>query len=476
MTDEKRKKLETRTKAGPSNTYSKIRFIGYAIPTTPAGLISIGDPNGPGAVAGSYLANSDFATDISKRIAIMENAVLVAKQRLPVGETDVINVFMAPEFYFHGQEGPYIYSDPSQDPVDVLKQQLAEKFNASDYPNWMFICGSAITTLLKNVKQVYNSNSVKTRNNVVKSLSKQWLASFGPLKGVIFDMLVNFIKNCHSYPNCEVRNRSVIVSNIPIRTPQVDNPTNLMTTEKYFVSNEDFLLYEVTGKPVITEQMTAYPPIDLSSGDAKQSAFDQYAIFRQDNIDPNNPIATTVTDYGVEICLDHSDVRLRRNIDNEPRVIGGIHVQLIPSCGMQISLPSVATDSNGLVFNCDGQYPLMNGIASGQDVINGVNCLFANYCFTKKVKSKKDKKGKKNKPIKYGAHSQLARVLVPASGGDPNAKGSSNATFATLDAGNISVVPVDKAAAKRLDLKSYFAGGAGEVHIYGLNDPFTLYP
>ena len=54
------------------NTYSKIRFIGYAIPTTPARLISIGNPNGPGAVAGTNLANTDVQTDITDRIAILK--------------------------------------------------------------------------------------------------------------------------------------------------------------------------------------------------------------------------------------------------------------------------------------------------------------------------------------------------------------------------------------------------------------------
>ncbi len=440
-----------------NNTYNRIRFIGYAIPTTPANLIPIGNPNGPGAVAGTYLANSDIQTDLSNRISILKNAVDIAKDQLPTTETDVINVFVAPEFYYHGTEGPYVYSDPSEDPIDVLQQQLAETFNATDYPNWTFICGSAITTILKNSSRILSSNSVSVRNSVVQNLSEQWLTSFGPLKSVIFDMLVNFIKNCHSYPNCEVRNRVVIVSNIPIRTPEVDNPTNLMTTEKYYVSNEDFLLYDVTGKQVITEQMTAYPPIDLSAGDAKQSAFDQYAIFRQNDIDSNNPIGTTVTDYGVEICLDHSDTRLRRNIDNEPEVIGGIHVQLIPSCGMQISLPSVATDRNGLIFNCDGQYAL-NTTPSGQGVINNVDCLYANYI--------------DENNSNYAAHSQLARVKEPATGGDPNASGSTNASFETLDASNITVVPVPASA----NLNEYFAGGPGQIHIYGLNDPFILYP
>ena len=444
-----------------SDLFSKIRFIGYAIPTTPAQLVSIGNPNGPGAVAGTYLANSDIDTDMDNRISILKNAVDTAKNQLPDDEKEVINVFVAPEFYYHGPEGPYIYSDSSQDPVVKLCPKLAAKFNKIDYPNWTFICGSVITAMLKKNDTVFDSNSVKTRNSVVQNLSEQWLASFGPLKGVIFDMLVNFIKNCHSYPNCEVRNRAVIVSNIPIRAPEKDDPTNLMTTEKYYVSNEDLILYDVTGKQVVTEQMTAYPTIDLSGGDEKQSAFDKYAIFRQNEIEPIDPRNTTaadyaVTDYGVEICLDHSDTRLRRNIDNEPS-IGGVHVQLIPSCGMQISLPSVAADRNGFVFNCDGQYSL-NSISKGQGVINDVNCLYANY--TNETNDN------------YAAHSQLARVKNQATGDDPNASGSTNATLIALDETDITVIPVTAPA----NLNDYFAGGPGQVHIYGLNNPFVLYP
>jgi hypothetical protein len=440
-----------------SDTYKKIRFIGYAIPTTPAELIPIGNPNGPGAVAGTYLADPDTETDISNRISILKNAVDTAKAKLPVTETDVINVFVAPEFYYHGTQGPYIYSDPSEDPVAALQQQLAETFNAADYPDWTFICGSVITAMLKDLDTVFESSSTKTRNSVVQNLSQQWLTSFGPLKDVIFDMLVNFIKNCHSYPNCVVRNRVVIVSNISIRSPELDNPTNLMTSEKYYVSNEDFLLYDVNGKQAVTEQMITYQPIDLSAGDVKQNAFDEYAIFRQNGIDPDNPVSNTVTDYGVEICLDHNDTRLRRNIDNNPEVIAGIHVQLIPSCGMQISLPSVAADRNGLVFNCDGQFSL-NTAPMGQGVIKEVDCLYANYI--------------NENNSSYAAHSQLARVKEPATGSDPNAQGSTNATFETLDVENVTVVQV--IAPDNLD--DYFAGGPGQVHIYGLDDPFTLYP
>lgn len=435
-----------------SSSFSKIRMIGYAIPTTPGGLVSIGDPNGPGAVAGYYLGSDDFNTDISARVAILKAAVDTAKSQLPTSESGVINLFVAPEFYFHGTSGPYIYDSEANDPVVAISQLLESTFNATDYPNWMLVCGSVVTTMTRDIERVFTSQSAMSRNNVVAALAKEWQESFGPLKSVLFDMLVNFIKVCHSYPNCEVRNRSIIINNMGINPPQGTDVTNLMTTEKYYVSNEDFLLYDTSASQrAVTEQMTAYPVIDISAGDAKQGAFDQYAIFRQGISIPN----AAAMDYGVEICLDHSDTRLRQNIDNEPMPIVAPHVQIIPSCGMQISAPSVAVDANGFVFNCDGQYAL-NSSASGQAVLNDVDALYANYT-----------------QGSYAAHTQLASVATQASGRDPNAPTSTNATYHTLDPAQITVLAPSNTPS---DLGDYYAGGAGQIHIYGLEQPFTLYP
>lgn len=440
-----------------SKTYRRIRFIGYVLPTTPADLVPIGNPSTPGmAVAGNYLADDDVETDIRQRIAILKNAVDTARDRLPPDEADVINVFVAPEFFYHGPRGPYIYRHPAEDPVVALRKQLAETFAPADYPNWTFLCGTAVTTRVDAIETVLDSDPVRTRNSVVENLARQWEAAFGPLKNVIYDMLINFIQNCHAYPSCEVRNRVVIVSNIPVQTPDAGEPTRLMTSEKYYVSNEDFLLYETSGKRVITEQMTAYPFIDLSAGDAKRSDFDEYAIFRQNGIDTGHGSGQAFMDYGVEICLDHSDTRLRRNIDNEPESIDGIHVQLIPSCGMQIMLPNVAAARHGFVFNCDGQSALGDA-PRGRAVIDGVNCLYASYVDVSQPK--------------YAAHSQLARVAEPAKGGDPNAPQATNATFETLNPDDITVLPVEALAS----LDCHFAGGPGEVHIYGLGEPYELF-
>lgn len=444
-----------------TSNYSTIRFIGYTIPTTPANMVAIGNPNGPGAVAGTYLGNADLATDIAARIAVLKNAVDAAKSQLPQNEApdSVINLFMAPEFFFHGLQGPYVFDTKGNDPVVAMLQELASVFSAADYPNWTFVFGSAITAKVDSIEKIYAANSTTVRNAVVEALSKQWLAAYGPLNGVIFDMLVNFIKNCHAYPSLEVRNRALIISNIPLDTPLAALNTNNMTSEKYYVSNEDFLLYEVSGNPnVVTEQMTTYPYIDLSNGDIKKTAYDKHAIFRQNYGNGNFP---NYMDFGIEVCLDHSDVRLRRNIDNEPFPAPGnaVHIHLIPSCGMQISQPSVAADTNGFVFNCDGQYALDSSIGQAQQgTLNSVTCIYANYVDADNSN--------------YAGHTQLARVQTPAQGGDPNRSTSSNASFQTLNATDITIVPV--AAVPNLD--QYFAGGPGQVHIYGLEAPYTLYP
>jgi hypothetical protein len=444
-----------------SQRYSKIRFIGYAIPTTPANMVAIGNPNGPGAVAGTYLGLTDFQADVRARIAVLKNAAEVARAALPPGEApgSVLNLFVAPEFYFHGTQGPYLYGHDDPDPADFILDELRQAFPASDFPDWTLVCGSAITSRVQDIGAILASNSTQVRNAVVQSLSEQWLAAFGPLNGVVFDMLVNFIKNCHGYPCMEVRNRAMIVSNVALDTPTHSLGADRMTCEKYFVSNEDFILYDTTGrKDVVTEQMTAYPFIDLSHGDLKATAKDKYAIFRQ-NYGPEN--FPQYVDFGVEICLDHSDVRLRRNIDHEPwpQPVDALHVQIIPSCGMQIAAPSVAADAMGFVFNCDGQYALdaTNGTASA-GLQSGVQCVYANYIDS-------------TNPA-YAGHTQLARVQQPAVGGDPNRSGSNNASFQTLETDGMAVLPVPVIP----ELAQCFAGGQGAVHVYGLQLPYSLYP
>ncbi|MDW5290097.1 hypothetical protein [Formosa sp. PL04] len=436
--------------------YNKIRFIGYAVPTTPADVVDIGNPNGPGAVAGYYLANTNIHADIDARIAIMKNAIELAASKLPASDGTTLNLFVAPEFYFHGVHGPYIYTDKSNDPVTYLKQQLESSFNNETYKDWTFVFGSCITTLVKDIDSVLASESALTKNSIVENLSKNWLDSYGPLKGVILDMLINFIKNSHGYPNCEVRNRSVIISHAQVTTPDKTVSANAMITEKYYCSNEDYLLYSTNGSKVVTEQMVAYPIIDLSTGDAKHAVDDMYAIFNQ------NGTAGT-TQMAVEICLDHADVRLRKNTDNLSDSVTSINVQIMPSCGMQIIGESIAAGANGFVFNCDGQY-FLNGNATGAEAIKMVNSVYANYS---------NHETYNGRAISYGAHTQFAQVLAGPIKGNPISSGASNAvTKKQTSTDCLKVYPVT--VPEHLNFSDYFAGGPGEIHIYGSEIPFDL--
>lgn len=223
----------------------------------------------------------------------------------------------------------------------------------------------------------------------------------------------------------------------------------------------------MNGKNVVTEQMVTYRSIDLTAGDLKRHPRDRHSVFRLNHGGGQAP----PVDAAVEVCLDHRDVRLRRNLDHHPfpdRARDALHLQLVPSCGMQLKADGVAVDEGGWAFNVDGQYALAGAAASNASsadggsasapapqpqsgVLNGVACVFADH-----VSAAAEG---------YAGHTQLARVQQRAVGQHAHAKGSRDATFwaDVLDPARVRVVPV--APVKGLDV--CFAGGPGALHIYG---------
>lgn len=433
------------------SVYSKARFIGFAIPTTPSSIVAIGDVDGSGAVAGTYPAKADPVKDMAARLDVMQSAVDAAfgKLNAATGDDSVLNVFVAPEFYWHSDIGPYVYGPGENDPAELLLTELQERFTPQKYPNTLFIFGTVISAHIEDLQAVLNDSSVIERNKVTKAIAEGWVNSTGAIQGALFDMMVNFVKLGHSYPKVEVRNRALVVGPKELRGVTGELASSSLTTEKYFVSNEDFLLWDVTGKPVITEQMVAYPQLDLSGGDLKQSPTDPKAIFDIEN-------GPTV---GVEICLDHSDHRLRRSAARSPwpSAAEGIGLHLIPSCGMQLHPASVAAKAGGLAFNCDGLYGL-DGAQSAtvlRGEVAGVECVHVSYI--------------DGDNTTYGAHSQLSRVVTGPVGGDSAKPGAKNATF-TVPEVDVTVVEVPRTA----EVQEVFAGGPGAIHIYGLAQPLDI--
>lgn len=424
--------------------YSKVRFVGFAIPTTPSSIIGVGDVDGSGAVAGTYPAFEDPTKDIEARLDVMGAAVDAAFSKLP--KDDVLNVFVAPEFYWHSDIGPYVYGENGTDPAEQILELLQERFPKEKYPNTLFVFGTVISAQVDNLEHILNDSSVVERNRVVQTLGEAWVNSTGAIQDALFDMLVNFVKLGHAYPKVEVRNRALIVGSDLLQGVTGSLSANAITTEKYFASNEDFLLWDVTGKPVVTEQTVAYPQLDLSGGDLKQNSGDPKAIF---NIEDGPTL-------GVEICLDHSDHRLRRSaaLSPWPAAADGVQLHVIPSCGMQLHPASVAAKSGGLAFNCDGLYGLgEDGPTTG--VVGGVASVQTTYT--------------DGEDVTYGAHTQLARVVEGPVGADSAQPGAANATFSVPDV-DVVVVPVARTA----EVDQVFAGGPGEIHIYGIKQPLEI--
>ncbi len=433
-----------------TNNYSSIRFVGYAIPTGPKAK------NGT-VGTGTYLGDANREIDMQARILILKNAVDTAQLQLPEskGDHSVLNVFVAPEFYFHGVLGPYIYQDEEHDPLPVLLAQLKSTFNSSDYPNWTFIFGTLVSAKVANIENVFKSQSVQARNAIVASYAQQLENASGATYDLLFNSLRDFINICQDAPNIVVRDRAIIVSTVPLDLLGKEVSVATMTSEKYYLSQEDFLLCNADPSvSVVTEQMVGYPRIDLSNGDIKKSAFDSYAIFRQ-NYGVNNFPA--YVDFAVEVCLDHDDGRLRNNLGLEPfpNPYDGIHYQLIPSYGSLIMRENVVADKVGFVFNCDGQTTLDGTTGPQQGDLYGVQSVYANYSCGS-----------------YAAHSQLARVLTPAVGNDPN---KDSATFQELSANDLKVFSVASPALPVGTFSDYFAGGVGEIHIFGLDAPYPVF-
>ena len=131
---------------------------------------------------------------------------------------------------------------------------------------------------------------------------------------------------------------------------------------------------------------------------------------------------------------------------------------------MQIDNEAIVAGANGYVFNCDGQYALPNTPVTGYGDVSKVNSVYANY--TKNVSYNE-------KPVPYGAHTQFAQVLAGPEKPNPNANGALNAkTDEQTSADCLTVYPVS--VADSLKFSDHFAGGPGEIHIYGEQTPFDL--
>jgi hypothetical protein len=438
-----------------TSKYTQCRFIGYAIPTGPSQDKLILSKY----LVGNYLGVIDVVQDLSARIAVLKNAVDTAKQALPADEDTqlVNNIFMAPEFYFHGPLGPYVYRHTNEDPAELALKLLAKTFNPQEYPNWTFVFGTMVSAKVANIDAVFQSPAVKMRKRLVESLALNAEAEFGNARSVTEQILNDTITDLRANPAVEVRDRALVLSNLGLQLSGQSQTHQSLTTEKYFLSPIDFVLFETNNQDVITEEMVAYPHIDLSDGDVKKHVHDSYAIFSQNFGQKSVPSSIN---YGIEICLDHDDARLRKNMNRENLTVTNttLQIQLIPSSGSVIMQQCVVVGANGFVFNVDGWCALDNSVTPQADNVAGVQSVYTNYTSMQNG-------------AQYSAHTQLAQVKNPAQGCDPN---KYPADFQFLSTENVISLNVSEPILEVGSFSDYFAGGYGSIQIYGGNIPYDF--
>jgi hypothetical protein len=397
-------------------TYTSVQFIGYAIPSIPLTITDIGDPNSPGFVGGRYEGIDPAAADIDARIALAMSAV---RKTLKSGAVDrsasTLKIFVMPEFSFRGRQGAYDAAE-----FTYFRQQFAKHVAAAAYKDWLFVTGTTVTTAgsYRRGKSRKHDLKARVRENLAAALADAWQYSRTyhdqKLASFVTTTLAAYTPYCHADPVYEVENRSYVVAGGP---PDPAYPEGLSTRKK-FESNEDFVL-DVHGN-ALAEECAGYPPINEKKGENKRKAFDDYSIFTIKGIK-----------FGVEVCLDHLQARLRRNrlLQNEL-----VQIHLIPSSGMQIQEPSIVACGGGLVFNCDGQY---DTLAPGSQP-GAADSIWTGTA-------------------SHRAHTQLTQVVAPCRGKNPE----SNTAVLTRPAARVTRVPITNASASKL-----YAYGAGEVHVY----------
>lgn len=357
-------------------------------------------------------------------------------------------------------------------------------------------------------------------NNLISLLRQELLQKnmipdeFDNIAATFKARLERFMKQREYDPLCTVRNRGAYFyfrtctppgEKVPKRMMQVyryekqnQSPIDLlMGTQIHFDMKRRTCTVEVGN--MVTEWMCNYPAYTLYLGDKhipfkpndnsayppQNDLYDDHqyqARFTPIGVENNgftsqSPSLFRAVDFGVEICMDHSDQRLRRTVEMTRATTNyPLYKQIIPSCGAPILSESVAAHSNSVIFHVDGECTFNNEQKSLQDkgIYYGVYTILAQSLW--------DSHGQK-----YGSHSQIAFTTENSSiHGFNNALGFNNEMAGTYngttenpsnrltDSYEVQIFHLHSDATPFEDLgevfeksATLFAAGVGELHYYG---------
>ncbi len=296
--------------------YTKVQFISYQVDTFP-GI----DPT---TKQECYLGTMKSKTDIQYRCNLMRNAINEAGSKTS-NNSSTLKVFMAPEFYFRGKDGAYPIEE-----ISTIMETMRKHTNRIQFRDWIFVFGTALGYLDHgdSSKEVYNvamvqkggANAVDVHSSVV--VYKEYISH------------IDFIRTqgVQTCPHC---GNILVCDNCG---EQIDQDWDASSNRVGKIGTKEHNLRPTSG----SRDLLSLRVERVGKGrEMTKTGLGGQSIFTMGGVT-----------FGLEICLDHLNGRLR----DSPPAKGDplIQVHLIPSAGARIKETSVACMKGGLIFNVDG--------------------------------------------------------------------------------------------------------------------------
>jgi hypothetical protein len=287
--------------------YSYVEFLGYEIKTS--------------ALSTSYMGlESDLRSDMTERVKLMRKAIGTARL-CATSMATCLKIFVAPEFFFRGPNGAY-----SMGQVGAIIGGLQKIVKAETWKDWVFVFGS-----------------------ILGNSSPHDHPDFG-------ERLMRKLFSEDAY-QLDATKRKEIYNFVLVQQGGFgdgDASEHARTVMKKVVSGVDFIKDAPTARGLTSGEVTGPPRIVKPEPNLE---------LQRHNHDGAGIFDLAGVRFGVETCLDHLYDATKgkdfRRLRVAPLASGQkkVQIHLVPSCGMSIKPGSVVAQSDGFVFNVDGDRP-----------------------------------------------------------------------------------------------------------------------
>lgn len=334
--------------------YKRVQFIGWEIYTGPEYIVASIDSNENPCyepISYSGLKNKknhrtdihSQCIDIEARVAFTKDAIEKALSKADES-SEVLKIFMAPEFLYRGSGGVYLH-----DLINGWEFDSPTPFNLAPYYNrWPGLFG-------------------KLKAIVANEVYKDWLFVFGTaISGFFTNKELPFINS---------NNSEIIFNTSLIQRGGPQNKTNYYILSKKHHSGIEFIKYSIEGDilksdSAIPTNLSLFIPENILGKSNKSPIFSL--------LNTNNEQGQAIK-FGLEICLDHycnskiKDIN-KKNLEIPPKgtvkaLNNYVDIQLVTSCGMTLKEESLSLRQQqekipryySYAFNCDGSRILQLG-------------------------------------------------------------------------------------------------------------------